>query len=95
MGMKKNLHSRHAISARRELRLEVSQQRELEITETQERERVRVWRTAQKREHHRTWRSRAQPAKRIPLGNGATAEGLSQPSSGEEPVVDLNKNEED
>ncbi|KAG0556833.1 hypothetical protein KC19_11G082400, partial [Ceratodon purpureus] len=90
MGNKRNVHRRNAISVRRELRLEGDQRREQEALEAEEQERQRELRVAQKREHRRTWRTRARPSGGIPLGSSASDEGNSQPNSGEEPAVDLN-----
>ncbi|KAG0594599.1 hypothetical protein M758_UG091800 [Ceratodon purpureus] len=90
MGTKKNVRARTAVTARRELRLDWSEQRQLEIDEQNEQQRAREFRAAQKRDHHRGWRTRAHTDEPAVAAQDRSGEGPSEPFPGEEPNINLN-----
>ncbi|KAG0572083.1 hypothetical protein KC19_VG066700 [Ceratodon purpureus] len=93
MESKKNMHARAALNQRRELRSEVSQRRELEILEQAEQERLRQFRSAQEREHHRTWRSRSRSDEVEGGIDQASGEGSAGAQEEDNPNGDEPKND--
>ncbi|KAG0620499.1 hypothetical protein M758_4G220900 [Ceratodon purpureus] len=95
MGTRRNKQKRAALSVRREQYREDSQRREVERHEQNEQERRREHRAAQKREWHRTWRTRTRTSNdvmaRTEIASGAGPSGGQngeEQYSGEEDVLE-------